>query len=83
MHYRKVLFLVNYTTLPLDNIYDLEKIFWNKFLKWIYNKVMTIDDQIRMKKIQYGNNREAAKISALSSGSFKSINILQVRRETS
>ena len=54
MHYRKVLFLVNYTTLPLDNIYDLEKIFWNKFLKWIYNKVMTIDDQIRMKKYNMG-----------------------------
>ena len=29
---------------------------------------MTINDQIRDKKIQYDINREAAKISALSSG---------------
>ena len=29
---------------------------------------MTIDDQIRDEKLQYGINREAAKISALSSG---------------
>ena len=29
---------------------------------------MTIDDQIRNKKIQHNINREAAKISALSSG---------------
>ena len=29
---------------------------------------MTIDDQIRNEKLQFGINREAAKISALSSG---------------
>ena len=29
---------------------------------------MTIDDQIRDKKLQYGTNRKAAKISVLSSG---------------
>ena len=29
---------------------------------------MTIDDKIRDKKLQYDTNREAAKISALSSG---------------
>ena len=29
---------------------------------------MTIDDQIRDEKLQYDTNREAAKISALSSG---------------
>ena len=29
---------------------------------------MTIDDQIRVDKIQYDINREAAEISALSSG---------------
>ena len=29
---------------------------------------MTIDDQIRDKKLQYDINREAAEISALSSG---------------
>ena len=29
---------------------------------------MTINDQIKDEKLQYGINREAAKISALSSG---------------
>ena len=29
---------------------------------------MTIDDQIRDEKLQYGINREVAKISSLSSG---------------
>ena len=29
---------------------------------------MTVDDQIRNQKLQYAINREAAKISALSSG---------------
>ena len=43
-------------------LYDLEKIFLT------YNKIMTINDQIRDEKIQYDINREAAKISALSSG---------------
>ena len=32
------------------------------------NKIMTINDQIRDEKLQYDINREAAKISALSSG---------------
>ena len=41
-------------------IYDLEKIFW------IYNKIITTDNQIKDEK--YEINREAAKISALSSG---------------
>ena len=31
---------------------------------------MTIDDQIRDEKLQYNINREAAKISALSSNKF-------------
>ena len=39
----------------------MEKIFL------IYNKIMTIDDWIRDEKLQYDINREAAKISALSS----------------
>ena len=34
----------------------------------MYNKMMTIDDQIRVDKIQYDINREATEISALSSG---------------
>ena len=37
-------------------------------MKQIYNVTMTIDDQIRDEKLQYNTNREAAKISALSSG---------------
>ena len=31
---------------------------------------MTIDDQIKYEKLQYDVNREAVKISALSSGEF-------------
>ena len=31
---------------------------------------MTINDQIKDEKLQYDTNREAAKISALSSGNF-------------
>ena len=33
-----------------------------------YNKIMTIYDQIRDEKLQYDINREAAEISALSTG---------------
>ena len=33
-----------------------------------YNKLMTINDQIRDEKLQYDINRKAAEISALSSG---------------
>ena len=43
-------------------LYNLEKIFST------YNTIMTINDQIRDEKLQYDINREAAKISALSSG---------------
>ena len=43
-------------------LYDLEKVFLT------YNKTMTINDQIRDEKLQYDTNREAAKISALTSG---------------
>ena len=41
----------------------LEKIFLTYIIK-----IMTIDDPIRDEKLQYNINREAAKISALSSG---------------
>ena len=34
----------------------------------VYNKFMAIEDQIKDEKLQYDVNREAAKISALSSG---------------
>ena len=37
----------------------------------IYNKIMTIEDQIRDEKLQYDIKREAAKISALSSGKYE------------
>ena len=50
-------FLVNDTTLPSDESFRI-----------IYNKIMTLEDQIRDKKLQHDINREAAKISALSSG---------------
>ena len=38
------------------------------FLKSVYNKTVTIDNQIKDEKIQYDINREAAKISVLWSG---------------
>ena len=37
---------------------------------------MTIDDQIRDKKVQYDINREAAKISTLSSGKIRKYDYL-------
>ena len=39
---------------------------------------MTIDDQIRNEKLQYHVNREAAKISALSSGKMDKYEYLTV-----
>ena len=33
----------------------------------MYNRIMTIDDQIRDEKLKYDINREAAKVSVLSS----------------
>ena len=40
---------------------------------------MTINDQIRDKKLQYDINREAAKISAWSSGKIQKYDILLVK----
>ena len=58
-------FLVNDTTLRSDNPLRFRK----NFLKnSIYNKIMTIEDQIIDEKLQYDITREAAKIPALSSG---------------
>ena len=57
-------FLVNDTTLPSNNLLRFRK----KFFKKIYNKITTIDDQIKDEKLQCDINREASKISALSSG---------------
>ena len=39
-----------------------------EFFRIIYNKIITIEDQIKDEKLQYDINREAAKISALSLG---------------
>ena len=41
---------------------------------------MTIEDQIRDDKLQYDINREAAKISALSSGKIDKYEYLMVKR---
>ena len=61
---RTIFFLVNNTNLPSDNPLG----FRENLLKEIYNKIITIDDQIRDEKLQYDINREAAKICAWSSG---------------
>ena len=55
-------FLINDTTLPSDNPLSFRK----KLLKWICNKIVTIDDQINDEKIKYDINREPAKLSARS-----------------
>ena len=41
---------------------------------------MAIDDQIRDEKLQYGVNRETAKISALLSKKLVRMNILQEKK---
>ena len=41
---------------------------------------MTINDKIKDEKIQYNINREAAKISALSSDKIYNMNFLQVKK---
>ena len=41
---------------------------------------MTTDDTIRDEKLQYNINREAAQLSALSSGKIDKMNILQVKK---
>ena len=56
--------MVNDTTLPSNNLLRFRK----KIFKKIYNKITTIDDQIKDEKLQCDINREASKISALSSG---------------
>ena len=55
-------FLVNDTTLPSDNLLRFRK----NLLEYII-KIMTIEDQIKVEKLQYDIIREAATISALSS----------------
>ena len=57
-------FLANDTTLTSDNPDKVQR----ESFKKRYNKIMTIEDQIRDEKLQYDINKDAAKISALSSG---------------
>ena len=57
-------FLVNDITLPSDNPLRFRK----NILEYYIIKIMTIEDRIKDEKLQYEINREAAKISALSSG---------------
>ena len=57
-------FLVNDTTLSSDNPLRFRK----NLLEQYIIKIMTIEDQTKDEKLQYDINREAAKISALSSG---------------
>ena len=56
-------FLVNDTTLASDNSLPYRC----NLLERIYKLIMTIEDKIRDEKLQYDINREAAKISGLSS----------------
>ena len=60
-------FLVNHATLFWLMIITWSFKVQKESFKTIYNKIMTIKDQIRDEKLQYDINREAAKISALSS----------------
>ena len=56
-------FLVVDATLPSDNPLH----FRNNLVERIEKLILTVDDQVRDKKLQY-IKRESAKISALSSG---------------
>ena len=67
-------FLVIDPTLALDNSLGFRKNLLERILKLI----MVIDDKIKDEKLQHGINREAAKISASSSGKIDNINVLQV-----
>ena len=60
---RPYLFLVIDATLASDNSLCFRK----NLLERIEKLIMTIDDKIRDEKLQYDIDREAAKISALSS----------------
>ena len=57
-------FLVTDATLALDN----PLLFRKNLVETIEKLIIAIDDKIRDEKLQYDINREAAKISALSSG---------------
>ena len=71
-------FLVNDTILPSNDPLRFRKNLKNLYI--IYNKIMTIEDQIRDEKLQYDINREAAKILSLSSGKIDKYEYLIVKR---
>ena len=75
--YNKTIFsFSDCTTLASDNHFCFRK----NLLERIQKLIMTIDDKIRYKKLQYDINREVGKISALSSGKVDKLNILQVKK---
>ena len=57
-------FLVIDTTFASQN----SSLFRKNLLETIQKLIITTDDKIKTEKLQYAINREAAKISALSSG---------------
>ena len=54
--------------------------FWKNLLERIQKLIITIDDKIRDEKSKYDINREAEKISALSSEKLINMNILKVKK---
>ena len=69
-------FLINDTTLSLNNPVKLRKV----ILKQIYNKIITIDDQIKGEKLQYDINRDVSKVSDYHQAKLISMNTLQVKK---
>ena len=69
-------FLVIATTLASDNLLRFKK----NLIKRTYKLTMTFDDKIKDEKVKYDIDREAAKISAISSEKIDNINILQAKK---
>ena len=67
-------FLVIDATLASDNLLHFRK----SFLEKIWKLIMIIDEKIRDEKLQHDINREAAKVSALSSGEIDEYKYLAV-----
>ena len=55
---------MNDTTLPSSNRYDLGRTYYKMIFR---KKIKTIDNKIEQNKAQYNLDRQAVKISALSS----------------
>ena len=68
--------LLNDTNISQDNPLR----FRQDLLEKIWKLIMTIDGKIRYEKLQYDINREAPKMSLLSSGKLINENILQVKK---